>query len=149
MKEIVRPNACSQYRGLIPDGFIPPKMVMRLAPIMGAMSCGKKEMVSQIPIPKTRSLLSRVEPQIRGQEVLSSINDTAERIKPTEAICHVVATPNTSELRIEIANVRSRIRFIPYLSASIPVGMLRRVFTAPLMLFKYPNIRGVAPRPLM
>ena len=114
--------------------FIPPKKVIRLAPIIGAINWGKKLIVSQIPIPVTLSWLARIEPQIMGQTVRSRINATPDNAIATAAICHEPARAKTRALMMLTLMVISNTFFMPILSASKPVGIASIVFIIPLKL---------------
>ena len=116
------------------------------APIIGAMSWGKKLMVSQMPIPVTLSWLARIDPHIIGQTVRSIIHVIPLKAIAIVAICHEPAIAKTKALTMLMAMV-IRITFLmPIRSANIPVGIARIVLIIPFRLPRYPRIRGVAPR---
>ena len=106
-------------------------------------------MVSQIPIPVTRSWLARIDPQIKGHTVRSIINDTPDNAIAMAAICHEPAMAKTNALIMLTVIVINMTFLMPILSARTPIGIASTVLMMPLRLPMNPRIRGEAPRLLM
>ena len=100
------------------------------------MSCGKKEMVSQTPIPVNLSALTSEAPQIIGHTVLSRIVTAPESIRATAAISQLPAKAKMIVLATESNIVKTSTFFIPTRSAATPVGIASAAFTTPLRLFR-------------